>query len=144
MTEPIVDLTGMAINELNASALVTAITGALGVHSEFPSNGVPPKVIVRQLDVAYQVGRGTRRLGLQSPLFTALCYAAKRPGAAQLANAVVATLNMRGPRIDAAGRLVYVSLVESGGDVDVDPLRGWPFATVVFRYQGAQQAVAVA
>ena len=137
----IVDLTGKVITELLANAAVTAIVGQK-VRGEFASNEGPPAVIVSQLGISYQVGSGTRRLGLQVPLFAAKCYGATRPQASQLANAVVEAINVRGPRRDAAGRQVHMSLVESGGDVVLDPDIRWPFATVTFRFVGGQQAVA--
>jgi hypothetical protein len=65
-----------------------------------------------------------------------------RVQASQLANAVVEAVELRGPRKDASGRLVYLSLVEGGGDVELDPSTKWPFATVTFTFIGAQQAVA--
>jgi hypothetical protein len=135
----IVDLTGKAITELLANAAVTAIVGQK-VRAEFASNEGPPAVIVRQLGINYNPGGGTRRLGLQQPMFAALAYGVTRVQASQLANAVVDAMNMRGPRKDASGRLVWQSLVEGGGDVELDPTTGWPFATVTFTYLGAQQA----
>jgi len=44
--------------------------------------------------------------------------------------------------MDSSGRLVYASLVESGGDPDVDPVTNWPHSDVTFRLIGAQAAVA--
>jgi hypothetical protein len=137
----IVDLTGVAIRELLANAGVTAIAGQK-VRPEFASNEAPPAVIVEGLTIGYSLGPGTRNLGIQTPMFVAKCYGANRVQASQLANAVVEAINMRGPRTDSSGRLVYASLVETGGDPDVDPVTGWPHSDVVFRLIGAQKAVA--
>jgi hypothetical protein len=139
----IVDLTGMAIREILAFPAVTSIAGQK-VRPEFASNEGPPAVIVEGLAIDYNPGGGTRRLGLQAPMFVAKCYGVTKPQASQLANAVVEAVNMRGPRKDATGRLVWMSLVDSGGDPDVDPLTKWPHSDVTFTYLGAQQAAAVA
>lgn len=139
----IVDLTGKAITELLADAGVTGIVGAK-VRPEFAANEGPPAVIVEQLGIDYNPGGGTRRLRLQAPLFAAKCYGATRVQASQLANAVVEAVELRGPRKDASGRLVWASLVEGGGDVIADPVTKWPFATVTFTFLGAQRAAAVA
>lgn len=137
----IVDLTGKAITEILVYPAVTAIVGSK-VRGEWATNESPPAVLVRSLGVSYTPGRGTRRLGLQLPLFAALCFGNSRPQAMQVANAVVEAVNMRGPRKDGSGRLVFLSMVESGGDVELDPTTNWPFATVTFTFVGAQAAVA--
>jgi hypothetical protein len=143
----IVDLTGMVIAELLANTGITAIVGQK-VRPEFASNEGPPAVIIRQLGISYTPMGQTRRTRIQAPIFAALCYGNPtgaqhgRVQAAQLANAVVEAVELRGPRRDVSGRLVYLSLVESGGDVEVDPSTKWPFATVTFTYVGSQRAVA--
>lgn len=139
----IVDLTGMAITEILAYPAVAAIVGQK-VRGEWAAGESPPGVIVRALAVDYNPGGGTRRLGLQAPIFAARCYGATRVQASQLANAVVEAVNMRGPRKTAAGKLVWQSLVEGGGDVELEPGTEWPVAIVTFTYLGAQQAAAVA
>lgn len=137
----IVDLTGKAISELLADAGVSAIVGQK-VRGELGAGEGPPAVIVRSLDVSYSVGPGTRRLRLQVPVFAALCYGVTRPQASQLANAVVEAIELQGPRRDASGRQVLLSLVEGGGNVELDPTTKWPFATVTFSFVGGQRAVA--
>lgn len=137
----IVDFTGKVITELLANAGVTAIVGQK-VRGELASNDAPPAVVVRALAIDYSPMGQTRRARLQAPTFAALCYGATRVQASQLANAVVEAMELRGPRKDASGRLVHISLVEGGGDVELDPDTRWPFATVTFRLIGAQQAVA--
>lgn len=139
----IVDLTGMAIREILAFPAVTAIVGQK-VRGEWALNETPPGVIVESLGIDYNPGGGTRRLGLQEPTYAAKCYHPTRTGCSQLANAVVEAINLRGPRKDSSGRLIWLSLVDSGGDVVLDPVRKWPFATVHFRLLGAQQAAVVA
>jgi hypothetical protein len=136
-----VDLTGKAITELLTNAAVTAIVGQK-VRSEFASNESPPAVIVEALGIDYSPFGQTRRARLQAPMFAAKCYGATRVQASQLANAVAEAMEIRGPRKDASNRQVFISLVESGGDVILDPITKWPFATVTFRLIGAQQAVA--
>jgi len=135
----IVDLWGMVSNELKANAGIIAIVGDR-IRSEWAQNDAAPIVILTQLAITYNRGPGTRRLGIQVPMFAANCYGVTRPQASQLANAVVEAVNMRGPRIDA-GRLVYLSLVEGGGDTEIDPSLKLPFATVTFSYIGSQVAV---
>lgn len=136
------DLTGMAITELLADAGVAAIVGQK-VRGEFAANEGPPAVIVEALGINYDPGGGSRRLRLQQPMFAAQCYGVTRVQTAQLANAVVEAVELRGPRKDASGRLVWLSLVEGGGDVVLDPFTKWPVATVTFTYLGAQRAAAV-
>lgn len=136
------DLTGLVMTELLANAAVAAIVGAK-VRSEFGLNEGPPAVIVEQLGINYNPGGGTRRLRLQASLFAAKTYGVTRVQAAQLANAVVEAVELRGPRKDASGRLVWLSLVESGGDVILDPVTRWPHATITFTYLGAQQTAAL-
>ncbi len=135
----IVDFTGKAITELLASAPITAIVGQK-VRGELASNEGPPAVVVRALAINYSPFGQTRRTRLQAPMFAALCYAVTRVQASQLANAVVEAMELRGPRRDVSGRLVHLSLVDGGGDVELDPDTRWPFATVTFRLIGAQQA----
>lgn len=142
----IVDLTGPVITELLTNAAVTAIVGQK-VRSEFASNEGPPAVILEQLDISYTPMGQTRRAKLQAPIFAAKCYGAGagqagRIQAAQLANAVVEAMELRGPRRTASGRLIHISLVESGGNIELDPATKWPYATVIFQVIGAQQAVA--
>ena len=138
----IVDLTGVAIREILAFPAVNTIV-AQKVRGEWAQGESPPGVIVEGLTTTYNLGPGTRRLGLQVTLYVARCYGATKPQASQLANAVVEAMNVRGPRTDASGRLVLASLVETGGDPETDPVTGWPHSDVVFRLVGAQQAVPV-
>jgi len=137
----IVDLTGKAITELLTNAAVTAIVGQK-VRSEFASDEGPPAVVIAQLGISYSPMGQTRRTRIQAPLFAAKCYGVKRVQASQLANAVVEAMELRGPRKDASNRLVYISLVEGGGDVILDPVTKWPFSTVTFTLIGSQRAVA--
>lgn len=135
-----VDLTGKAVTEIRDFAAVAAITARVR-GGELASNDAPPAIVIRDLGIDYSPLGRTRRARLQAPLFAALCFGVTRVQAAQLAGAVVDAVNLRGPRKDASGRLVYLSLVEGGGDVILDPDTRWPFATVTFTLIGAQQAV---
>lgn len=137
----IVDLTGKAITELLAATGVTGIVGQK-VRGEFATGESPPAVIVEALAIDYSPMGQTRRARLQAPTFAAKCYGVTRVQSSQLANAVVEAIELRGPRQDASGRLVFISLVASGGDVLLDPVTKWPFATVIFSLVGAQRAVA--
>lgn len=137
----VVDLTGTAIRELLANTAITAIVGQR-VRAELASNEGPPAVVIRALGIDYSPMGQTRRARLQAPMFAALCYGVTRVQASQLANAVVEAMELRGPRRDASGRLVYLSLVEGGGDVELDPDTRWPQSTITFRLIGSQRAVA--
>lgn len=139
----IVDLTGMVIVEIRDFPAVTAIVGQK-TRPEWADGEGPPGVIIDGLAIDYAPGGGTRRLGLQAPMFVAKCYGATRPQASQVANAVVEAINLRGPRKDATGRLIWMSLVDSGGNPDIDPDTKWLHVDVVFSVLGAQQAAAVA
>jgi hypothetical protein len=137
----IVDLTGKAITEIAAYPAVSAIAGPR-VRPELGDQEGPPAVVIEGLTISYApFGHQLNGPGLQQQLFAAKCIGTTRPQASQLANAVVEAVNQRGPRVDAGGRLVYISLVESGGDVILDPETRWPTATVTFSLVGAQQAV---
>lgn len=136
------DLTGMVITEIRDNAAVTAIVGQK-TRPEWGANEGPPGVIIEGLGIDYDPGGGTRRLRLQAPTFIAKCYGTNRPQARQVANAVVEAVNLRSARKDSSGRLIYLSLVDSGGDMDVDPVTKWPHADVVFSVLGAQLAAAV-
>lgn len=143
MSGLVVDLTGVAVREVRDFPLVAAITTRVR-GGELAPDDVPPAIRIVSLGIDYSPLGRTRRAKLQAPLFAAECFGVTRVQASQLANAVVAAVELRGPRVDATGRLVYMSLVEGGGDVVLDPNTRWPFATVTFMYVGAQQAVAVA
>ena len=137
----IVDLTGVAITEILAFPAVTAIVGPR-VRGEFASGEGPPAVIVESLAIDYSPMGRTRRARLQAPIFAAKCYHLTRPGCSQLANAVVESMELRGPRRGTGNRLVYLSLVTSGGDVVLEPVTNRLVATVIFTLVGAQAAVA--
>lgn len=136
----IVDLTGKAVVEIRDFPAVAAITPRVR-GGELASGDGPPAIVIARLAVDFSPFGATRRMGIQAPLFAANCYGADRRQAAQLADAVVEAINLRGPRRDAQNRLVYLSLVEGGGDVVLDPDTRWPTATVTFSFVGAQQAV---
>ncbi len=138
-----VDLTGMAVMEVRSYPSVAAITPRVR-GAELAPGDAPPAVVIRKLGISYApFGRGSRRLGLQEPMYAALCFAATYPQAAQLAGAVVDAINLRGPRNDAQGRLVHLSLVESGGDPTLDPDTKWVTETVTFTFVGAAEAVPI-
>lgn len=141
MIAPIVDLTGVAVREIRDFPLVSAITTRVR-GGELASDDTPPAIVIVSLGISYSPLGQTRGARLQAPIFAARCYGANRPQAAQLANAVVAAVELRRARIDAQGRLVHLSLVESGGESELDPTTRWPYATVTFTYIGAQVAVA--
>jgi hypothetical protein len=136
----ILDLTGMAIVEIRDFPAVTAIVGQK-TRPEFAEGEGPPAVIIHQLGIDYHP-LPAFRAKLQRPMFAALCYGVTRVQAAQVANAVVEAIESRDTRKDASNRLVFASLVESGGEIELDPVTKWPFATVTFTYLGAQQAIA--
>lgn len=138
--EPIVDLTGLAIIEIRDFPAVTAIVGPK-VRPEFGDQEGPPAVIIEALGIDYSPMGRTRRARLQAPAFAAKCYGVTRQQAAQVATAVVAAVELRGPR-KSGTKLVYLSLVESGGNVILDPVTKWPYATVIFTLIGSQLAVA--
>lgn len=138
-----VDLTGVAVMEIRAYPPVAAITPRVR-GAELAPGDAPPAVVVRKLGISYApFGRGSRRLGLQEPMFAALCFGATYPQAAQLAGAVVDAINLRGPRSDSAGRAVLLSLVEGGGNPTLDPDTKWVTETVTFTFVGAAQAVPI-
>lgn len=137
----IVDLTGKAITEIRDYPAVAAITARVR-SGELDDDDVAPAVVIVSLGIDYSPFGRTRRAKLQAPVFAANCYGLTRPQASQLANAVVEAINLRGPRNDASGRLVFMSLVESSGNVILDPVTTWPFATVIFTLYGVQAAVA--
>lgn len=137
----IVDLTGMAITEIRDFPAVTAIVGQK-TRPEFGAGEEPPAVIIESLGIDFNPTPRVRRARLQAPLFVAKCYGTTRQQAVQVRNAVVEAVELRGIRVGAGGRLVFISLVEGGGEVEPDPVTKWPHADVTFSYLGAQGAVA--
>lgn len=136
-----VDFTGVAVVNIRDWPSVAAITTRVR-GGELAQGDAPPCVIVRKLTPDYDPFGGTRRAGLQRPLFAALCFGTTYQQAAQLAGAVVDAVNLRGPRKDAQGRYVALSLVEGGDGPTLDPATGWVTETVTFTFIGAAQAVA--
>lgn len=135
----IVDLTGMAIVEIRDFPAVSAIVGQK-TRPEFGANEGPPAVIIESLGIDFNPTPRVRRARLQAPMFIAKCYGTSRQQAVQVRNAVVEAVELRGIRT-SGGRLVFVSLVEGGGGVELDPVTKWPHADLTFSYLGAQQAV---
>lgn len=136
----IVDLTGMAIVEIRDFPAVSALVGQK-TRPEFAEGESPPAVIIEALAVDFNPTPLVRRAKLQSPTYVAKCYGVTRQQAVQVRNAVVEAIEMRGIRRDASNRLVFVSQVEGGGGVELDPVTKWPHSDVTFSYLGAQAAV---
>jgi hypothetical protein len=137
----IVDLTGVAIREIVAYPAVAAIAGEK-VHPEWAEGEAPPAVIVESLGIDYSPLGRTRTAKLQGHTLVAKCFGGNRIQASQLGNAVAEAMNLRKARKDAQGRLVFLSVVSSGGNPALDPLTRWPFTSVIFTLVGAQGAVA--
>jgi hypothetical protein len=135
----IVDLTGMAIVEIRDFPAVTAIVGQK-TRPEFATGEEPPAVIIEGLGVDYHPIPGASRARLQTELLIAKCYGTDRKQAFQLRNAVAEAIDLRGIRT-SSGKLVFISLAESGADVELDPVTKWPHADLMFTYLGAQAAV---
>lgn len=136
-----VDLLGKAVTEIRDNAAVAAITPRVR-GGELFDDDAPPAVVIRGLSNNFSPFGRTRRARLQSPTLVALCYGLDRQKADELANAVTSAVNLKGPRRDASGRLVHLSLVDSHGPTDLDPATRWPLRTVLFRMIGAQDAIA--
>jgi hypothetical protein len=134
------DLTGPTITEVATFPAVSAIASSR-VGGEIGQGWLPPMVIIELLGIDYSPLGRTRRTRLQAPIYAAKCYGSTRIQAAQLGNAVAEAMELRGPRIKASGKVVYLSLVTGAGDVILDPLTHWPFATVTFTVIGHQFAV---
>ena len=138
----IVDLTGMAITEIRDFPAVSAIVGEK-TRPEWGKAEGPPGVIIEGLAIDFNPVPRVRRARLQAPMYVAKCYGQTKVQAVQVRNAVVEAVELRGPRVDAAGRLVFISLVEGGGEVELEPNTNWPVCTVTFSLLGAQQAITV-
>jgi hypothetical protein len=136
----ILDLTGMAITEIRDYPAVSAIVGQK-TRPEFATNEEPPAVIIESLAIDFRPMARARRARLQAPMFIAKCYGTTRQQAVQVRNAVAEAVELRGIRMGSGGRLIFISLVEGGGGVELDPVTKWPHADVTFTYLGAQEAV---
>jgi hypothetical protein len=136
----IVDLTGMAIVEIRDFPAVTAIVGQK-TRPEFLANEGPPAVIIESLAIDFNPMPRVRRARLQAPMFVAKCYGQSRQQAAQVRNAVIEAVELRGPRRGSGDRYVILSLVDGGSAAELEPNTKWPRADVTFTYLGAQQAV---
>lgn len=135
-----VDMLGMAVVMIRDDAGVAAITPRVRGAERAP-NDAAPLVIVRKLGADY-APFGARRARLQRQLFAAVCVGSTFIQAGQLAGAVVDAVNLKGPRRDASGRYLAISLVEGGGDATNDPQTGDATETVTFTFTGGAQAPA--
>lgn len=138
-----IDPLGVVLTTLLATPAVTAIVGGRVRGAELADDDAPPAVVLRRLGVTRRpVGGGSGRAGLQGVTIAALCFGATYVQAAQLVGAVTDALHMKGPRRDAGGRLIYLSVEESIGGATLDPQTRWPSETAVISVIAAAQTVA--
>lgn len=136
-----IDPLGPILTTIRDNATVAAITTRIRGF-ELQSDDAPPAVVLRRLGVTRGPFGQTERAGIQQVTIAALCYGITPQQAAALYGAVSDAIHNRGPRKDAQGRLIYLSMEESGGEATLDPDTRWPFETAVIQVIAAAQAIA--
>lgn len=137
-----IDPLGFLLTTIRDDATVAAITPRVR-GGELEKDDAAPAVLLRRGPVNRSpTGPNARRVGLQGVTVTALCFGATYQQAAQLYGAVSDAVNLKGPRRDGTGRLIFVSIDESGGDPVLDPDTRWPTETCVINVIAAAQPVA--
>ena len=135
-----IDPLGYIITTVRDFPAVSAITPR--VRGELAEDEGPPAVVLRRLGVTRSPLGRTGRTGIQGVVIAALCFGVDSVQAAQLYGAVSDAIHQKRARRDAQGRLIYLSLDQSGGNVSIDPDTHWPFETAVINVIAAAQAVA--
>lgn len=137
-----IDPLGFLLTTIRDAPAVAAITPRVR-GAQLADDDAPPAVVLRRLGVTRSpVGPNSDRVGLQGVTIAALCYGVTFQQAAQLYGAVSDAVHMKGPRRDAGGRLIFLSIDESGGEATLDPDTRWPFETAVINVIAAAQTVA--
>lgn len=131
------DPLGTLIDMLRADTGVRAIVGADKISA---LSRTPPAIRIRDMgSSARPFGRGSGRLGVQLALYALQCYGPSKGvdgqpvdtgpiTARQLAGAVVAALDHRGPY--AGSTYVLRAYAPEIGPALVDPDERWPYHTV--------------
>lgn len=136
-----IDPLGLVLTAIRDDPAVAAITTRVR-GGELATDDGPPAVVLRRLGTTRApMGGGTGRAGLEGVTIAALCFAQTYQGAAALYGAVSDAIHMKGPRHDGAGRLIYLTVEESGGDPVVDPDTRWLTETCVISVIAAAKAV---
>ncbi len=142
-----IDPTGVIVQEVRDNPAVRAIVGQYSgvwkvAGGESRAQWEPPFVVVVRLGTVRRVQFGSHRAGMQTARYAANCFGATQQQAAQLYGAVSDALHVKGPRRDAQGRQLYISLEEVGGQPNTQPGTDWPYETAVFNVIAAAQAAA--
>lgn len=157
------DVTGMVVTEIRDAPAVAA----LGVGDRvWAAEIAPPRtwsaggsrtdprpcvVVVQLVRSRTPFGPGSGRIGLQRPRYAVRCYGAPdakgdgrvaRRNSRELAGAVSDVVHQKGPRVDATGRAIHLSVDVGAGSPGVDPDTSWPYETVVISVIAGAQAVA--
>lgn len=132
---------GFLLTTIRDYPAVAAITPRVR-GAELASDDGPPAVVLRRLGVTRSPLGQTGRAGIQGVSIAVLCFAATFPAVAALYGAVSDAVHEKGPRHDASGRLIYLSIEESGGGAVLDPDTRWPTETCVVSVIAAAQPVA--
>jgi hypothetical protein len=136
----VIDPLGPTLTSIRDFPAVAAITPRVR-GAALKASDKPPAVVLRRLgDTRNPFGNGSRT-GLQRVTLVALCYGLTPQQATDLRGAVSDAVHMRGPRTDAQGRLIYLSIDESGGGATLDPDTRWPFEEAVIDVIAAAQVV---
>lgn len=136
-----IDPLGPLLTSIRDFPAVAAIT-SLVRGAALAENDQPPAVVLRRLGVTRDPFGRSPKAGLEGVTIAALCYGSTPQQAAQLYGAVSDAVHMRGPRKDASGRLIFLSIDESGGQATLDPDTRWPTETCVINVIAAAQVVA--
>lgn len=136
-----IDPLGFLLTTIRDFPAVAAITTRVR-GGELASNDVAPAVVLRRLGVTRSPMGNTARAGLEGVTIAALCFGLTYQAAAQLYGAVSDAVHMKGPRKDASGRQIFLSVEESGGEATLDPDTRWITETCVINVIAAAQPIA--
>ncbi len=142
-----IDPLGVIVTEVRDAAAVRAIVGQYAgvwkvAGGEARQAWEPPFVVIVRLGTVRRAQLGSHRAGVQTLRLAANCFGVTPQQAAQLYGAVSDVLHVRGPRRDAQGRQLFISLEEIGGQPNEQPGTGWPYETAVFNVIAGAQAAA--
>jgi hypothetical protein len=137
----VIDPLGPVLTLIRSSSAVAAITPRVR-GADLAEGDAAPAVVVRRLGVTRSPLGRTSRLGLEGVTLVAICFGTSPQQAAQLFGAVSDAVHNKRARIDAQGRLIFLTVNESGGDATLDPDTRWPREDAVINVIAAAQAVA--
>ena len=134
-----IDPLGFLLVTIRDNPAVNAIVAGRVRGGELAEGDAAPAVVLRRLGVTRSPMGRTGRAGLEGVTISALCFGTTYVQAAQLYGAVSDAIHMKGPRRDASGRQIFLSVDESDGGAALDPDTRWPTETATIFVVAAAQ-----